>query len=278
MFEIDKIELEKKYLEFKTVKGVANYFHVSKSTIQKHLTYNNINCDQIFGTRGENRKKYICDDNFFSLDSELSFYIAGFIAADGCVHYRNKNSCNLSIRLSTKDVEFLTKINNFLKSNRPIHNYKNEYSGVSVLNISSKKICDNLQRFNVVSAKSLIYSFPNWIIKHPLKSHFMRGYFDGDGCFYLQKQFNEKVCFGLRGTPGFLKVYRDILERECGLKHRDMDIPISNNCGLLSYGGNRNIIKISNFLYNNATVFLDRKRKIAQQANQLLGNLYAQNS
>jgi hypothetical protein len=278
MIKIDKIELEQKYLELKTVKAVADHFQVSRSTIQKYLSIYDITAAQIFGTRGENRKKYICDDSFFSQDNELSFYIAGFIAADGCVHYKNKNSCFLSINLSAKDSDFLIKVNNILKSNRPIHFYENGYGGASVLNISSRKLCDDLQRFNIVPTKSLIYTFPSWIINHPLKSHFMRGYFDGDGCFYIQKQSNEKVCFNLRGTPAFLNDYRNILEQECNFTHRNYDIPMPSGCGMLAYGGNRNIIKISNFLYKDATICLDRKRQIALRANQLVGNLYVQNS
>src|ERR1035437_217839 len=162
--KLDKKELEEKYLELKTVKQTAEYFCVSKSTIEKYFREYNINCSKIFGTRGQNRRKYVCDDNFFAQDNELSFYIAGFIAADGCIHHTSKNGYNLSINLSTKDIKFLININDILKSNKPIHSYKNEYNGASVLHITSKKICDDLKRFNIVPAKSLIYTFPDWLI------------------------------------------------------------------------------------------------------------------
>ena len=224
------------------------------------------------------KRKYNCNDNFFSEDNELSFYVAGFIAADGCVQV-NKGCSKVSaidIKLSKNDQEHLENINNVLGSNRPIKNYENKWSGASLLRITSDKMCQDLsEKFNIVPNKSKTYIFPNLVKQHELVNHFMRGYFDGDGSFYIQKQSNEKVCFGLRGTDSFLTDYRSILEKQCDFSMRYNKMPVSGGCCQLAYGGNRNIIKISNFLYNDATIFLNRKKEVALKANQLVGNLYA---
>jgi hypothetical protein len=224
------------------------------------------------------KRKYNCNDNFFSEDNELSFYVAGFIAADGCIR-QNKGCSKISdigIRLSKNDREHLENINNALETDRPIKDYKNKYSGVSVLKITSDKMCQDLfEKFNITPRKSNTYIFPNFVKQHELVNHFMRGYFDGDGSFYIQKQSNEKVCFGLRGTESFLTDYRSILERQCDFSIRHNKMPVSGGCCQLAYGGNRNIIKISNFLYNDATIFLNRKKEVALKANQLVGNLYS---
>jgi intein/homing endonuclease len=253
----NKKDLEDQYKRLKTIENVAHYFDVSVSTIRKNFKYFDITFSKI--------NKLKLNDNFFGADSPESFYIAGFIAADGCV-----NNKELSIRLSSKDKKHLEKINSILQSERSIRHYNNNYTGVSVLRICSKQILNDLKRFNVVPRKSLIYSFPDWIKNHPLKNHFMRGYFDGDGSFYLQHQYNKKICFGLRGTVKFLIDYRSILEKECEFPVRINAMPISGGCGLLGYGGNKNIIKISNFLYKDATIYLDRKKKIALKAEGLL--------
>lgn len=223
-------------------------------------------------------RKYNCNDNFFSSDNELSFYVAGFIAADGCVQQYAGCSkvSDIRIKLSKNDKNHLEDINIILGSNRAIKDYKNEYTGASELRITSKEMCQDLfEKFNIVPRKSKIYTFPNFIKQHKLVNHFMRGYFDGDGSFYIQKQSNEKVCFGLRGTESFLTDYRSILEKYCDFGTRTNKMPISGGCCQLAYGGNRNIIKIANFLYNDATIFLNRKREVALMANQLVGNLYA---
>lgn len=218
-------------------------------------------------------RKYNCNDNFFSEDNELSFYVAGFIAADGCLnqHKESPRVSEIIIRLSKNDNIHLENIRKILLSNRPIRNYENKYSGVSVLKITSDKMCKDLfEKFNITPRKSKTYIFPNFLKRHELVNHFMRGYFDGDGSFYIQKQFNEKVCFGLRGTDSFLTDYRSILEKQCDFTIRYNKMPVSGGCCQLGYGGNRNIIKISNFLYNDATIFLNRKKIISALAYKLL--------
>lgn len=265
----NKEELKLNYLELKEISITAKFYNVSESVIRKNLKKFNISLNKI--ARNRNKKsKYKVNDNFFAKDTEESFYIAGFIAADGCVMNNT-----LSINLSLKDKDHLIKINNIINSNRVIKDYHNKYSGASRLLITSKQIINDLKRFNIVPRKSLIYTFPEWMKTHPLKHHFMRGYFDGDGSVYLNNQYNEKVCFGLRGTIKFLIDYRAILEKECGFCERTNPIPISSGCGLLGYGGNKNISKIADFIYKDATIFLNRKKDVALKANQLLENFYA---
>lgn len=253
---LDKKELKYACDNLMSFKKVCNYFGVSETVIRKNLKNFQIKLKI---------KKFTIEDDIFNKDTENSFYIAGFIAADGCI-CRN----NLSIRLSSNDEDHLKKINFALGSNRNIYNY----SGVSALNIHSKKICEDLKRFNIVPRKSLIYTFPEWMKEHPLKHHFMRGYFDGDGSFYINNQYNKKVCMGIRGTSEFLTSYRDILEKECQFKERSYNIPMPSNCEMLAYGGNKNIIKFSNFIYKDATIYMDRKFNISKTAEKLLENLH----
>jgi hypothetical protein len=66
-----------------------------------------------------------------------------------------------------------------------LYNRKNR--STSILKLSSTKIFDDLARFNIVPRKTMIYSLPEWIISHPLLHHFLRGYSDGDGSFYIVK-------------------------------------------------------------------------------------------
>ena len=211
------------------------------------------------------RRKFCVDDNVFSDFSEKSFYLAGFMAADGCINSKSE----ICIRLSSKDKNHLVKLNDLFESNRSIRDYDNGYTGVSVLRITSSKIVNDLEKFCVVPRKSNTLKFPEWLKDHELKHHFMRGYFDGDGSFYLNTQYNDKICFSLRGTQEFLFEYRNVLEKECGFKHRENKIPISGGQYQLGYGGNNNTICISNFLYNNATIFLERKHAVAMAARTL---------
>lgn len=57
------------------------------------------------------KTKYIINEDIFSKDSEIGFYIAGFIAADGGVtHDSRSNTSSLNIGLAREDKSHLLKI------------------------------------------------------------------------------------------------------------------------------------------------------------------------
>jgi hypothetical protein len=270
---ITKELLQKEYAELQSFSKVAEKLGVSKETIRFYIRKFALDYNKLV--------LYDVDHNFFQQETEQSFYLAGFIAADGCVKERSGASRVLSIGLAMRDKEFLQQIKKTLKAENPITdrivknsndnpNYNDTWS--SSITITSKQIFDDLAKFNIVPRKSLIYTFPEWVINHPLVHHFMRGYFDGDGSFYIPKLVNYDGCnrtvmqvfFALRGTPKFLTVYRSILEENDLVKKRNTDIRMSSGQGILGYGGNGVLTKICKFLYKDATLFLPRKRDIVQ--------------
>jgi hypothetical protein len=259
----DLLEIE--YSELKSIRKVAEKLGVSHETIREYMHAFKININVV--------NKYTCDLDFFTRDNQESFYVAGFIAADGCLKERQLNHGNpifqLYIGLAEKDKNILETIKQLMKSNHPISNFLNKNSKYNPLwndsyksefTITSKKIFDDLKRFDIGPRKSMTYKFPEWMVTHPLKHHFMRGYNDGDGSFYIGNE--EQIYFSLRGTPSFLEVFRSILEKSCDLTIRTTPIRVNTNQGVLEYGGNKILAKISQFLYKDATVFLPRKRDI----------------
>lgn len=220
--------------------------------------------------------KYKVNHNIFQEENEASFYLAGFIAADGCIRIsktnKNRNYINhrLQISLSKDDKEHLVKIRELLGSTNPINDYEIKNSKKnpnwndvweSKLLITSKQIVNDLKKFNIVPRKSLTYKFPSWLKKHPLRKHFMRGYFDGDGSFYFNKELSyNRLCFSLRGTKEFLKVYQRVLERDCNFKS-EAHVSKTEKIGHLRYKG-KFATQIKNYFYNNSKIYLTRKRKI----------------
>lgn len=224
-----------------------------------------------------NKNMYSCDEDFFSRDNEESFYIAGYYAADGCIiTKRDYGPCIVYMALGSKDKNHFLKMKNIMKAEHPlsikivknsIQNPNWKDSEENELRITSRKMCQDLARFNIVPRKSLIYTFPEWLINHPLVHHFMRGYNDGDGSFYIQNKTKNilQIYFSLRGTPPFLHIYRSILERECELEPRTKTVRVNTGIGVLEYGGNGVVGKIAKFLYRDATVMLDRKYDIVKE-------------
>jgi len=260
-------ELWEAYQEIQSLQKVAEKFGCQKDGVRHSLKRNGYKINKLV--------RHSCNETFFQQDTPESFYWAGFIAADGCVRYSERGKYgkpryDLYIALAQKAKSHLEKIKDSLEYSGPIKDYlvKNSKRNSkwndtwkSEISITSKQIFDDLARFNIVPRKSLTYTFPEWLINHPLVYHFMRGCFDGDGSFYWAhyKTKASQEYFSLRGTEAFLAVYRDILERNNLVKKRDKPIRINGGIGVLEYGGNGVVGKIKGFLSKDATVQLDRK-------------------
>jgi hypothetical protein len=221
------------------------------------------------------KKKYSCDEDFFLKDNELSFYWAGFIAADGC-SFKKKFSEHflLSIGLSEKDKNHLLKFKDHIQYTGPLRESTTKHSLTNpnwkdckknTISINSNKICNDLKRFNVVQRKTKIYTFPEWLKNHPLVHHYMRGYNDGDGSFFYDKP-RDRICFELRGTKEFLEVYLEILKNHIKCK---ATVTTPDSTSKIKLSGKNMMPSLVDFLYKDASIFLERKYDIAKLAKDI---------
>lgn len=252
---LDVDQVKEQYLKLKTIQAVAKYFRISKSAMANFFRQNNINYIL--------KHKNNFNENYFSINTPESLYLAGFLAADGCI----KNN-SISLELSDKDLNHLMKIKNLLQCNAKINKrirYKSKEnsnwkdSGCCNFTCSSKETINDLKRFNIIPNKTKTYTFPEWLISHSLVHHFMRGYFDGDGSFYHDK-FSKRTFFSIRGTINFLNDFKNIL------KIKSISLPkINNGQGQLAFKGQKDVANIVNFLYKDATIFLQRKKLLVEK-------------
>lgn len=267
---LTKDVLTREYEICGSMQKMADKLNVNVDSIYKYMQLHEIPYEPYYSGI------YDCNHNIFGEDTERSFYLAGFIAADGSVQY-TKHSGLLKIALSKKDQSHLEKIKILLESNHPIMNFLVKPSKLvktsnedAELSIASKIISKDLQRFNIVPNKTLIYTFPQWLIGHPLVNHFMRGYFDGDGSIYHCRagkgQTVKQKSFSIIGNEQFIQDYRNILVKNCDINktkiNARLNINTNNTIYAAIYSGNNNIQKIYDFLYKDATIYLDRKRDI----------------
>lgn len=227
------------------------------------------------------KKLYSCNENFFRENTEQTFYIAGFIAADGCIYKPKGNrQKSLSIEISYKDHTLLSSIQQALNSNHKLYQRKrkrfNVVSHNITLLITSNKLCNDLQEiFGIGQRKSLTYSLPKKLLNHPLIHHFIRGYIDGDGSFSfsnskrrIEKEYISQAKMSLLGSKIFLKQVRYILSNKCNTSNKQK-IYKTKNIYTIYYGGNKQISNIIDILYNNATLYLKRKYVIAALSKEL---------
>ena len=225
---------------------------------------------------------YICDDNCFSNINEQSMYWAGFLAADGCVRHSENGSYAIYLGLATKDRSHVEKFKEFVKTDAEITDRKRTRSPNSIvkketftseLKFSSKKMFEDLSNFNIIPNKTYTYDMPDWLIEHPLVNHFMRGYIDGDGCFYIMKRQTTNICMSMRATRNFLEQFDEILYKNGIIKqvqcfNKDKQSEGNPLFSKISHNGNIVVSALVDFLYKDATVYLERKWDIAKQAKE----------
>ena len=159
-------------------------------------------------------------------------YVLGFIAADGSLIKNKRGACFLEIQ--SIDKEIICKIKKALRTNLAVGLYqpKNKnYSKRYRLQVGSKEIFKDLLNLGIGPRKSKTIKLP--ILSNKYFSHFLRGYFDGDGCV--------NICTYQRKNRKNLST---ILSSEFASGSKDILIEIKNRLQEM------NIIKGGSFFYN----------------------------
>lgn len=202
----------------------------------------------------KNRKHTFNFKYFKSIQNEEQAYWLGFLYADGYVSYKG----TVVLALQIGDREHLEKFRDAVEAFDANIYTKKQSCG---LTLSSVEMARDLIRLGCVQKKSLILTFPeSTIIPECLLNHFMRGYFDGDGCIYVNEKQNSSSTWSLLGTKEFVTTYENILLQHCKNQDKNMLSQKGANTYQISYSGAR-VADIYNFLYKNATIYLERKKK-----------------
>ena len=145
---------------------------------------------------------------FFKTWSPSMAYVLGFFAADGTMIANNRGAHFIEFHITDKEV--LLQIRSAVGSNHKIGirnrnvretKWKTGYR----LQIGSKEWFADLNKLGFAPNKSLVLKFPK--IPNKFFGHFVRGYFDGDGCVHFKKYFAKdrgkmKWSFSSRFTSG----------------------------------------------------------------------------
>lgn len=255
-----KLEIIEKYQDGLSIRDISKIIKKGQSTISRYLKSQNIIIRQKEET---NRKFPINEDYFSSIDSSEKAYILGFFYADACNHTK---TTSVSFELQETDKYIVERISKCIHlCDRPlafIGKRKEEHQVRYRLLLISKNISSDLERLGCVPSKSLILKFPTKEqVPIELQSHFIRGYFDGDGCVHNKNYgAGTNIVFNLLGTDSFLKSIRSILEKDCNVKINQRIFKL-NNIYSLSYSRKEDVRRIMNYIYNNCgEFFLTRKR------------------
>ena len=235
------------YADTMSVSKVMEKFSLGRHVVNRVLKENGVE------PKTDNTKYFIKHDAFSHLTEDVAYWV-GFIMADGNLHEHKSGSKVLQFGLSKKDEIHLRKFKSFLRTEKPIYECKKR--DACVLAIHSKQIFSDLQYYGVTPRKSLTAEVKN--ITEDMCRHFWRGVFDGDG--HIKK--SEYSIF-LTGSSLLCEQFSDFIFKTIGVrqsvrKYKDKNVYYINYTG-------KNSRKISELLYGDSNISLDRKLVVANE-------------
>ena len=219
---------------------------------------------------------------FDKIDDEHKAYWIGFIWSDGYLGHRirahRKEEYNLKISLIATDDEHLKKFNNDINGKYQIHYYQyspnafrsdtNSEARIFITNTYFGKVLKD--NYGIVPHREDCSKLINSIPQH-LIHHFIRGVIDADGsfCHYtiLERGHNvDKYSISICGSEMMLRFIEkyfinlgilENIERKCLKRHNEESR--DQGCLNLKLSGKLVVTNTLFHLYNDATIYLDRK-------------------
>lgn len=231
---------------------MGKILHASRNKIAEVLKQNGIEV-----VNKHNQTKF--DETVFdSIDTEEKAYWLGFIFADGNISSPRKNGkpiYTFEICLQLQDTNHLYKFNAFMKhqkNNVKTDSYRCRWS------ITNKHLWETLNNYGCTPQKSLTLEFPKLKIfkDKSLIRHFIRGYFDGDGCISHNDKEQEIPCINVLGTNEMLTPIQNMILMD------DNPFYLNNPKNKITLVISRSTAKAVMFmyaLYYKSNIYLDRK-------------------
>lgn len=198
--------------------------------------------------QSQNSRKYNINEHFFKEWSEEMAYVFGFWCADGCIY----NSKMFDITIHKRDKYILKRIAELLDYEGNTTDYVDKQT--CRINFSCITIYEDLVALGGSERKGLTLEFPQ--VPREYVSHFIRGYFDGDGCIMKLKNNRVNSAFTC-GSKKFLMSLHEVLKEEAGIIGGSYD----DSCCSLKFG-KKDTRLLGEYMYkNDKTLFLKRKKE-----------------
>jgi hypothetical protein len=261
---IKNLYLDKKWSASK----VGEYLGVNQRSIREYVKELGIgrSYKEAMAVFSRNSCNYTNIDFFENIDTEEKAYWLGFIYADGNV---DKNKTLLTIGLKDVDENHLLKFSKIFGKRlekRELKKYKNIKSNRVVVycRIGNKYLCETLTGKGVEPRKTykdsieILNHIPDYLLRH-----FIRGLFDGDGCVHINKHKNcDTFCSRVTylSNKSLIDKIKSIFREELDLNN--VRVYNKKYYSSIQYGSDKDIRRLYNYMYDDANVYLERKRDI----------------
>ena len=184
-FSNEDIEYMKEHYLDMTYKDIAIKLGYTERQIRGKINY-----------MGLTKNRKINNNYFENIDTSMKAYFLGYIFADGwiVINPQNKNY-EFGMELQSQDKYILEKLNNELGGQNIIYHHKAHKQEIcgqicqkgesDVLRVYSKKLVLDLYNNGIDTNKSSKRTYP--VVKDEFFFDFLRGYIDGDGCYWKYK-------------------------------------------------------------------------------------------
>lgn len=236
-----------------SIAKIAEKCSCSISKVQKYLEKEHLTRTNKISKELRSSQNYKNADYFEKINNSDKAYWLGFLMADGSI---DKKGYTCTLSLSAQDKEHLQKFGDIWElkvrlddrfDNRTEHIYHS-----ATVNICNKKIVEDLINLGMSNNKTYRLNANVFLnIDDNFKKDFIRGYFDGDG-----SAVGNKVSFA-SCSKDFLITIGDYLTKILNID--EYYIYQNNNCYVIAWYKNFNLIKIYKWLYKENCTCLYRK-------------------
>jgi len=266
-------ELEK---QGKNIKEISEILDIKKETLIYRLKKLDIKL------KTNRSKKFKNHEYFDIIDNEKKAYLLGFIIADGCIRIETTKqggiTKSLTLNNSIDDYEIIELFYSEIFNNKNVKFTKESVYRKKQcrFKITSYHMIDTLiNTYKIIPNKTLDLNFEFSFdkISEDLQSHFIRGFFDGDGCISKYTGSEIKRLSFIFTSENFMLQINNILKKQIP----EISITVNKKIGKtvnyyitnISLGRNK-LEKVYNYLYKNSTIFLNRKKQKFDLQNTVL--------
>lgn len=250
--------LKENYMSL-SYKEISNILNKTKSAVQTKLK--KLGLRKIYY---DNTKRILNEEYFRTIDDEHKAYWLGFISADGCIYNYEKNVFGFKLELQKSDSNMISKFIEDINGNFDVIYGKskcNEKTFETAKVCFKNKVFVNYLLQYITFNKTNIIRIPTNIPSH-LMRHYIRGFSDGDGCFYCGNKSNRKS-FEIVGNSEFM-----LYDIQKELKQNDIQSMVyqrKNGNYKLGIYNFKDLSKLKSYLYDDTTIFMERKYKKVQK-------------
>lgn len=258
--------LQKQFELYKTPTAISKATGIPRTNITRYAEKYNIR-SVIFNRKPKND----IDENYFeTINTEHKAYWLGFIMADGYMYQKPNGFYEFNIKIKSTDYELIKNFAEDISFDVSKIKIQQKYRKDTLtegccLRTANQIFCKNLLDKGIIPRKSGQEYIPE--ISNDLIPHFIRGFWDGDGSilFYPEQKCNPKIATCCSMSFKIIEQINSFFEKNNIHFEKGEQKTKNEILYILRSQNYNNVCKFINLIYQDATIYLERKFNTAQQ-------------